>query len=98
MLNGQIWTFPFDGVDQEDEELYFITWSTGEEEVHSKGELLPGIKEVDTLRAAGIVYPRGQTDEDQYQALRSVMTQPTYRFAGMVVPWAMVLTCNLAPD
>lgn len=98
VVNGQIWTFTFDGVDEENEELYLITWSTGEEEVYSKRELLPGIQEVDTLSAAGIVYPRGKSDEDQYLALRSVMSQPTYRFAGMVVPRAMVLTCNFAPD
>lgn len=98
VVNGQIWSFTFDGVDPDDENLYFITWSTGEEEIHSKDELLPGIQKVDTLKAAGIVYPRGITEEDQYQALRSVMVQPTYRFAGMVVPRAMVLTCNFAPD
>ncbi|ULO04844.1 hypothetical protein H1230_17005 [Paenibacillus sp. 19GGS1-52] len=98
VVNGQIWSFTFDGLDPDDEEICFITWSTGEEEAHSKGELLPGIEEVDTLRAAGIVYPRGNSDEDQYQALLSIMTQPTYRFAKMVVPRALVLTCNFAPE
>jgi hypothetical protein len=98
VVNGQIWSFTFDGVDPEDEELCFITWSTGEEEDHWKEELIRGIEEVDTLRAAGIVYPRGKSDEHQFQALRSIMTQPTYQFAGMVVPRAMVLTCNFAPD
>ncbi|PAD72822.1 hypothetical protein [Paenibacillus campinasensis] len=98
VVNGQIWSFTFDGVDPEDEDLYFITWSTGEEEIHSKEDLLRGIEEVDILRAAGIVYPRGVSDQDQYEALRSVMDQPTYRFGGMVVPRAMVLTCNFAPE
>lgn len=86
VVNGQIWSFTFDGADPEDEDIYFITWSTGEEEAHSKDELLPGIQEMGTLRAAGTVYPRGISDEEQYQALRSVMTQPTYRFAGSGSP------------
>lgn len=41
---------------------------------------------------AGVVYPRGNSDEDQYQALSSIMTQSTYRFAEMVVPRAIVDT------
>ncbi|WP_150274289.1 hypothetical protein [Paenibacillus tepidiphilus] len=98
VVSGQIWSFTLDGTDPDNEEICFITWSTGEQESHSKGELLPGINEVDTLRAAGIVYPRGDSAEDQYQALLTVMNQPTYRFANMVVPKAMVLTCNFAPE
>lgn len=98
VVNGQIWSFTFDGVDPEEEALYLITWNTGEEESCWKDELLPGIEEADILRAAGIVYPRGKSDEDQYQALLTIMSQPTYRFAGMVVPQAMVLTCNFAPE
>jgi len=98
VVNGQIWSFIYDGADAEDEEFHFITWSTGEEESHSKEELMSGIMELDTLKVAGIVYPRGKSEEDQYQALRSVMLQPTYRFAGMVVPRAMVLSGAFAPD
>lgn len=98
VVNGQIWTFTFDGLDPEDNEFYFITWSTGEEETLSKKELLSGINELDTLTAAGIVYPRDNSDEAQYQALLSIMDESTYRFADMIVPRAMVLTCNFAPD
>lgn len=98
VVNGQIWAFIYDGTDPEDQEILWITWESGEEEGHSKNYLLPKVEEVGMLQASGIVYPKGKTEEDQWNALQEIIKKPRYFFAGMEVPRAMVLTYNFAPD
>ncbi|RUT38719.1 hypothetical protein EJP82_26770 [Paenibacillus anaericanus] len=98
IVNGQIWSFTYDGTDPEDEETLWITWMSGEEEAHWKGEILPLIEEYEVLKASGVIYPRGDTEEAQANALADLMAKPTYFFAGMEVPRALVLTDHFAPE
>ncbi|MGG4106722.1 hypothetical protein AAXB25_22750 [Paenibacillus lautus] len=98
VVNGQIWTFVYDGTDPEDEEILWITWESGEEEGHSTDYLIPKVEEVGMLQASGIVYPQGMTEDHQWNALQEIIQKPRYFFAGMEVPRAMVLTYHFAPD
>ncbi|MNW32215.1 hypothetical protein D3C74_91550 [compost metagenome] len=98
VINGQIWSFRYDGADPDDEQLIWITWATGEEEEHGYDEMIQRMEECKILKAAGIIYPRGDDNEALVNALMELMAKPTYYFANMLVPRGLVLTGHFAPE
>ncbi|MFB8378120.1 hypothetical protein [Paenibacillus taichungensis] len=97
VFHGQIWSFIFNQLDPEDDQVIWITWATGEEEGYSIEEMSPHMDEYETIIAAGVIYPKGNSDEAQAEGLAELIAQPTYIFAGMEVPRSFVLTDHFSP-
>lgn len=98
VVQGQIWSFEYEGTDEDEEDVYIITWMSGECEGLHKSEIEPLVDEAEVLKAAGVIYPRGRSEEEQYKSLCLLIAQPTYFFAGEEVPKAVVLSDHFAPD
>ncbi|KGP77321.1 MULTISPECIES: hypothetical protein [Paenibacillus] len=105
VVSGQIWAFTVVEVDEENEGKLWITWSTGstgeeeDEECHSIDELLFNkVEDHKNNVAAGIIYPRGDSEEAQFNGLTELISKPRYYFGQMEVPRAFVLTDHFSPE
>ncbi|MDN8593094.1 hypothetical protein Q0V21_30665 [Paenibacillus sp. 11B] len=108
VVNGQIWAFTVVEVDEENEGNLWITWSTGwstgitgeekDEECHSIDELFKKVEDHKNNVAAGIIYPRGDSEEAQFNGLTELISKPRYYFGQMEVPRAFVLTDHFSPE
>lgn len=101
VVSGQVWSFTVVEVDADNESDIWITWmhdETAQEECHDIDSLLKKIEEHQNNCFAGIVYPHGDSEEAQAKALSELIEQPRYKFAGMEVPRAMVLTDHFSPE
>lgn len=98
IFHGQIRTFTFDEYDAEDSEVIWITWSTGEQEGYSLEEIVSPMEEYETICEAGVIYPKGKSQNAQAEGLAELMATPTYIFAGATVPRSFVLTDHFSPN
>jgi hypothetical protein len=100
VMNGQIWSFKFIDTDPDEDQIVWITWSNvdGQEEGYELNDLISRMDEYDTLQQAGVIYPRGDREEDLTNALTDLLKKPAYLFGGMEVPRALVLTNHFAPE
>ncbi|GAB6992161.1 P-loop NTPase family protein [Paenibacillus pini] len=97
VVQGEIWSFEYEGIDEDEEDVYIITWMSGECEGLHKSKIEPLVEEAEVLKAAGVIYPRGRSEEEQYKAICLLIEQPTYFFVGEEVPKAVVLSDHYAP-
>jgi hypothetical protein len=101
LVNGQVWSFIVVGVDEENKGDIWITWmndETEQEECHDIDSLLKRIEDHQTNSFAGIIYPRGDSEEAQAKALSELLEKPRYKFAQMEVPRAMVLSDHFSSE
>ncbi|MEN1990286.1 hypothetical protein [Paenibacillus hubeiensis] len=101
VVSGQIWSFTVVEVDEDNEANVWITWNTDDEEqeeCHSVDSLLKKIEEHKNNIIAGVIYPRGDSEEAQANALSELLARPRYSFAQMELPRAFVLTDYFSPE
>lgn len=58
VVQGEIWSFEYEGIDEDEEDVYIITWMSGECEGLHKSKIEPLVEEAEVLKAAGVIYPR----------------------------------------
>ncbi|WP_337035156.1 hypothetical protein [Paenibacillus illinoisensis] len=100
VVSGQVWSFTVVDIDEDHEQNIWILWAAdeeGQEECHSVDSLLKKVTEHKNNISAGVIYPRGDSEEAQVMALSELLAEPRYKFAQMEVSRALILTDHFSP-